>query len=70
MYFSEHKFAVEIDEKGHADRNQGKENEIQTKIEKYSDCKFFHRNPDVEGFYFFLEISKIRDYIARQIKKN
>ena len=53
MYFSEHKFAVEIDEKGHADRNQGKENEIQTKIEKYSDCKFFHRNPDVEGFYFF-----------------
>ena len=36
MYFSEHKFAVEI-EKGHTDRNQDKENERQTKIEKHSD---------------------------------
>ena len=26
MYFSEHKFAVEISEKRHADRSQGKEN--------------------------------------------
>ena len=31
MYFSEHDFAVEIDEKGHIDRNQKKENERQTK---------------------------------------
>ena len=27
MYFSEQKFVVEIDEKGHIDRNQNKENE-------------------------------------------
>ena len=40
--FSEDKFAVEIDEKGHTDRNQNKENERQTKIEKHSDCKFFY----------------------------
>ena len=31
MYFSEHKFVVEIDEKGHIDRNQNKENERQAK---------------------------------------
>ena len=31
MYFSEHKFAVEIDGKGHTDRNKDKENERQTK---------------------------------------
>ena len=31
MYFSEHKFAVEIDEKGHTDRNQNEENERQKK---------------------------------------
>ena len=37
MYFSEHKFAVEIEKKGHTDRNQDKENERQTKIEKHSD---------------------------------
>ena len=59
MYFSEHKFVVEIDENGHIDRNQNEENERQTKIEKHPDCKFFHRvNPDVEDFYIFLEISK------------
>ena len=66
MYFSKHKFAVEIDKKWHADRNQGKENERQTKIEKYSDCKFFHRiNPDLEGFEISLEISKIQNYITQ-----
>ena len=41
MYFSEHKFAVEIDEKGPTDRNQDEENERQTKTEKHSDCRFF-----------------------------
>ena len=39
MYFSEHKPVVEIEEKGHTDRNQDKENKRQTKIEKHSDCK-------------------------------
>ena len=66
MYFSEQKLVVEIDEKGHIDRNQNKENERQTKIEKHPDCKFFHRiNPDVEGFDIFLEISKIQNYITK-----
>ena len=66
MYFSEHKFVVEIDEKGHICRNQNKENERQIRIEKYPDCKFFHRiNPDVEGFDTFLEISKIQNYITQ-----
>ena len=66
MYFSEHKFAVEIDEKGHTDRNQSEENKRQTKIEKYSDRKFFHMiNPYAEGFDIFLEIGKIQGYIAR-----
>ena len=47
MYSSEYKGVVEIDEKVHIDRNQNDENERQTKIEKHSDCKFFHRiNPD------------------------
>ena len=63
MYFSEHKFVVEIDEKGHIDRNEKKKkkkNERQTKIEKNPNCKFFYRiNPDLEGFDIFLEISKI-----------
>ena len=70
MYFSELIFAVGIDEKGHTDRNQNDKNEKQTKIEKYSDCKFFHRiNLDTEGFDIFLEISKIKDYIIQSNEK-
>ena len=70
MYFSEQKLVVEIDEKGHIDRNQNKENERQTKIEKHPDCKFFHRiNPDVEGFDIFLEISKMQNYITQSNKE-
>ena len=70
MYFYESKFVVEIDEKGHIDRNQNEENERKIKIEKYSDCKFVHRiNPDVEGFDIFLEISKIQTYITLSNKE-
>ena len=70
MYFSEHKFAVEISEKRHADRSQGKENGRQKNIEKHSDCKFFYRiNPDAEGFDIFFEISKIQSYIAQSNKE-
>ena len=62
IYFSEHKFVAEIDEKCHIDRNQNKENERQTEIKKHPDFKFFHRiNPDVEGFDILLEISKIQN---------
>ena len=67
---SEHKFAVEIDEKWHTKRNQNEENKRQTKIEKHSDFKFFHRIiPDAEGFDIFLEISKIQNYITQSNKK-
>ena len=71
MYFSEHKFAVEISEKRHADRSQGKENGRQKNIEKHSDCKFFYRiNPDAEGFVFSLKLVKYRVTLLNQIKKN
>ena len=70
MYLFEHKFTVETDEKGHADRNQNKKNERETKVEKHFDSSFFHRiKPDAEGFDIFLEISKIQNYIT-QSKKN
>ena len=70
MYFSESKFVVEIDEKGHIDRNQNEENERKINTEKYSDCKFVHRiNPDVAGFDIFLEISKIQTYVTQSNKE-
>ena len=71
MYFSENGFAVEIDEKGHIDRNQKKENDRQTKIEKHPYCQFFHRIiPDAKGFDIFLEISKIQNYITQSNEEN
>ena len=70
MYIFEHKFAVEIEEKGHTDRNQEKEYERQTKTESHSDCKFFCRiNADAEGFDSFVEISKICNYISQSNKE-
>ena len=70
MYFSEHNLVVEIDEKGHIDRNRNEDNKSQTKIEKNSDGKFCYRiNPDVEGFDIFLEISKIQNYIVTSNEK-
>ena len=71
MYFSEHKFDVEIDEKEHADRNQDKENKRQTKIEKHLIAIFFFRiNPDAENFDIFLKLVKYRVTLLNQIKKN
>ena len=49
IYFFEHKLVVEIDEKGHTDRNQNEENERQIKKKKRLNCKFYWINPDVEG---------------------
>ena len=54
MYFSEHKEVVEIDEKGHTDISENEESARQTKIEKHSDGKCFHRiNPDALRFWYF-----------------
>ena len=66
MYFFEHKRVVEIDEKGHTDRNQNEENERPKKLKNILIANFFHRiNPDAESFDIFLEISKINNYIIQ-----
>ena len=70
MYFSGHKLVVEIDEKGHTERNQNEENERQIKIKERLNCKFCRINPDVECFDIFLEISKIQNYITQSNEQN
>ena len=70
MYFSELIFAVEIDEKGHTDRNQDKENERQTKIEKHSYYKFFAGLILMQkALIFFLKLVKYRITLLNQAKK-
>ena len=70
MYFSEHKFAVEIGENGHTDRNQNGESKREAKIENHSDCKFFHQfNPDGGSFDIFLEITQSNEGKIKEQKK-
>ena len=67
MYFSDHKFAVEIDEKGKIDRNQDEEKQKQ---KKHTDFKLFQRiNPVAESLDIFLEINKIQNYITQSNEK-
>ena len=59
FYFPKYKFAVEIDDLGHADRDSVKENQRQTEIKKYLDCKFITINPDKKDFSAYDKLGKI-----------
>ena len=63
LNFLEHKLAIEVDEKGHTDRDEKKENEREEKIKKELGCKFIRINPDAENYDIFVEIGKIQNYI-------
>ena len=58
MYFSEHKFVVEIDEKGNIDRNQN---------EKKKKYKQKQKSILIASFFqdIFLEISEIQNQITK-----
>ena len=42
-----------------------KDNEREEKIKKELRCKFISINPDAEKYDIFVEIGKIKDYIAQ-----
>ena len=46
LYFHDYKHAIEVDEKGHEDRNIDHEIKRQKAIEKELGCKFIIINPD------------------------
>ena len=50
LYFPRHKLAIEVDEKGHQDRDKRKEIERENDIKEYLDCKFIKINPDEKIF--------------------
>ena len=68
LYFPKHKLAIQIDEKGHKDRNKYKETERQKAIEKDLDCKFIRINPDEK--YHTDEIGKIYNHINRSFEQS
>ena len=69
LNFLEHKLAIEVDEKGHTDRDEKKENEREEKIKKELGCKFIRINPDAENYDIFVEIGKIQVFIAQLNKE-
>ena len=50
FYFPKYKLAIEVDELGHKDRDQTKENKRQKDLKEYLDCKFIRINPDEKNF--------------------
>ena len=69
MVFIKHKLAKEVDEKGHTDRDEEKENKREEKIKKEFVCKFIWINPDAGNYDIFFEIGKIKGYIAQSNKE-
>ena len=65
LYFHEYKFAIEVDQLGHTNRNINNEIERQEALEKELNCIFIRINPDEKDFNSFKEINKI----PRHIKK-
>ena len=70
LYFPKHRLAVEIDEKGHLDRDENKEKESENKIKEALKCEFIRVNRDKEKFDIFVEIGKIYDIIDRIKEKS
>ena len=64
LYFHDYKLAIEIDEKGHKDRNINHEIERQKALKKELNCKFIRINPDEEKF----NINKANNEIFRHVK--
>ena len=59
LHFHDYKLALEVDEKGHKDRNIDHEIQRQKAVEKELDCKFIIINPDEEKLNIFRAINEI-----------
>ena len=66
LYFHDYKLAIEVDGKGHRDRNIDHEIKRQKAIEEKLDCKFIRIDPDEENFNVF----KAQNEVFRHIKKS
>ena len=69
MYFSKHKLAIEVDEKGQKDRSIDYEIKRQVEIEKELDCEYIRIIPDGKDFDVYVEIGKIHNHIKESNKK-
>ena len=63
LYFHEYKFAIEVAELGHTNRNINNETKRRKALEKELNCIFIRINPDEKDFNIFQEINKIHRHI-------
>ena len=68
-YFPKHKLAIEVDEQGHNDRDFNLEIEWQKAIEKNLVVNSLELIQLKRTLIFFVEISKIQNYMAMSIRK-
>ena len=69
IYFTKYCLAVEIDEKGHTDRDLIFEEKRQKALEKKLNCTFIRINTSKENFDVDYEASRIETFIS-QFKEN
>ena len=65
LYF--HKYKLEVDELGHADRNVDKEIERQRALERELNCVFIRFDHDAAEFNICKEINKYIDTLINQL---
>ena len=70
LHFPRHRLAIEVDKKGHKDRNKSKKVKREKTIKKHLDFKFFRINPDEKYIEMYLEIGKIYNHIIRSSEKS
>ena len=70
LYFHDYKLAVEVDEKGHKDRNIDHEIKRQKALEKELSCEFIRINPDEKDFNIFKTINEIHRQISKLTEKS
>ena len=69
MYFHNDKFAIEIDENDHDDRDIEYEIKRQIEIEEKLDCEIIRTDHEKENFYIHKAINKIIRHIKQLSKK-
>ena len=69
LYFPDYQLAIEVDEKGHQDRDEHKEEERENTIKQKLKCKFIRINPDRENFNIYTEIDRIYNHIIKTKEK-
>ena len=69
-YFPNCRLAIEVDELGHKDRDQTKENKRQKDLHEYVDCELIRINPDKKDFSACDELGKIQTFSDKSKEKN